>query len=313
MTAPAFDERVSACWERLSRAERRVARFFQQHRDEVLVASAAALAEQAGTSDATVIRTAQALGFAGMAELRRALALELRQGPSPADRLARTLGETGDDLGRAFEVTLAIHEDALSGLRREITPALFRDAVRMIVDARRRLIFGIGPSSAMADYFAIQLGRFGLEAQSLTETGLLLADGLQKLRADDLLILFAYSRVYRELAVLLDQADRRGARTMLVSDTLGARLGARVGLVLPVARGRADLFSMHTATLGLIEALLVGVASERPAETIASLDRLNELRSALAGTPMDLPVQRLRAARPASAAAGRPRGPSRGA
>ena len=106
-----------------------------------------------------------------MAELRRALALELRQGLSPADRLARTLGETGDDLARAFEVTLSIHEDALSGLRREITPALFRDAVRMIVDARRRLIFGIGPSSAMADYFAIQLGRFGLEAQSLTRAG----------------------------------------------------------------------------------------------------------------------------------------------
>ncbi len=165
----------------------------------------------------------------------------------------------------------------------------------------------------MADYFSIQLGRFGLEAQSLTETGLLLADGLQKLRADDLLIIFAYSRVYRELAVLLDQADRCGARTMLVSDTLGARLGDRVGLVLPVARGRADLFSMHTATLGLIEALLVGIASERPAETLASLDSLNALRTELAGAPMDLPVRRLKAPRRASAAAGRRAGPSRGA
>jgi DNA-binding MurR/RpiR family transcriptional regulator len=313
VSSPAFDERVTACWERISRAERSVARFFQAHPDEVLVASAAALAAQAGTSDATVIRTAKALGFAGMAELRRALAGELRQGLSPADRLARTLSETGDDLGRAFEVTLALHRSALEGLRRDVTPELFRAAVRAIVAARRRWIFGLGPSSAMADYFSIQLGRFGLEAQSLTQTGLLLADGLQKLGADDLLIVFAYSRVYRELAVLLDQADRRGARTMLVSDTLGARLGERVGMVLPVARGRADLFSMHTATLGLIEALLVGIASERPAATIASLDALNALRTELAGAPMDLPVRRLRAPRRASAAAGRRAGPSRGA
>jgi DNA-binding MurR/RpiR family transcriptional regulator len=313
VTSPAFDERVNACWERISRAERSVARFFQQHRDEVLVASAAALAEQTGTSDATVIRTAKALGFAGMAELRRALAGELRQGLSPADRLARTLDETGDDLGRAFEVTLEIHRSALEGLRRDITPELFRAAVQALVDAPRRWLFGIGPSSAMADYFSIQLGRFGLEAQSLTETGLLLADGLQKLRADDLLIIFAYSRVYRELAVLLDRADRCGARTMLVSDTLGARLGDRVGLVLPVARGRADLFSMHTATLGLIEALLVGIASERPAETLENLDSLNALRTELAGAPMDLPVRRLKAPRRASAAAGRRAGPSRGA
>jgi DNA-binding MurR/RpiR family transcriptional regulator len=312
-SAAAFDERVNASWERISRAERRVARFFQEHRHEVLVASAAALAAQTGTSDATVIRTAKALGFAGMAGLRRALALELRQDLSPADRLARTLDETGDDLGRAFEVTLEIHREALESLRRDVAPELFRSAVQAIVAARRRFVFGIGPSSAMATYFTIQLGRFGLEAESLTQTGLLLADGLQKLRAGDLLILFAYSRVYRELAVLLDQAERCGARTMLVSDSLGACLGERVGLVLPVARGRADLFSMHTATLGLIEALLVGIASERPAATIASLDALNALRAELAGTPMDLPVRRLRAPRRASAGAGRPAAPSRGA
>ena len=100
---------------------------------------------------------------------------------------------------------------------------------------------------------------------------------------------------------------------MLVSDTLGQHLGDRVGLVLPVARGRADLFSMHTATLGLIEALLVGIASERPAATLASLDALNALRSELAGAPMDLSVRRLRAPRRASGGADRPRAPSRGA
>ncbi len=309
----AFDQRVAACWERISPKERSVARFFQQHRDEVLVGSAAALAARAGTSDATVIRTARALGFAGMAELRRALALELRQGLSPAARLTRTLGEAGDHLGRAFEVTLEIHREALEGLRRDITPELFRTAIRTILEARRRWVFGIGPSSAMADYLTIQLGRFGLETRSLTQAGLLLADGLQQLRAGDLVIIFAYTRVYRELAVLLDQAWRSDAGTMLVSDTLGPRLGDRVGLVLPVARGRADLFSMHTATLGLIEALLVGIASERPAATLASLDCLNALRAELAGVPMDLPGGELKAPRRASAGAGRPKDPSHGA
>jgi hypothetical protein len=46
---------------------------------------------------------------------------------------------------------------------------------------------------------------------------------------------------------------------------------------------------MHTATLALIEALLVGVATKRPKETIASLNDLNGIRAALAGKPMDLP------------------------
>ena len=41
--------------------------------------------------------------------------------------------------------------------------------------------------------------------------------------------------------------------------------------MLPVARGRTNSLSMHTARLALIEALLVGIAARRPAETTAGL------------------------------------------
>jgi hypothetical protein len=47
---------------------------------------------------------------------------------------------------------------------------------------------------------------------------------------------------------------------------------------------------MHTATLGFIEALLVGVAAKRPDETLASLKALNEARQRLAGNKMNLGV-----------------------
>ena len=296
MKLPAsFDERVNACWERISPSERRVARFIQENREDVLVASASALAEKVGTSDATVVRTAKALGFDGMEHMRRTLAAALREDLSPAARLARILSEVGDDLAAAFEVTLDIHHKALEGLRRDIAPSHFASAVQYIIDARRVFIFGIGPSSAIADYFTIQLGRFGIEARSLTHTGLLLADGLQKLKEGDLLLIFAYSRVYRELAALLDQADRSGVRKVLFSDTLGSELRDRADLSLRVARGRADMLSMHTGTLGLVEALLVGIATKRPAETMASLKCLNRLRTELVGTPMDLPVSKTEA------------------
>src|SRR6266851_516748 len=119
------------------------------------------------------------------------------------------------------------------------------------------------PSSAMAEYFVIQLARFGLDAVSLTRTGLLFADDLQKLREGDLVVILAYGRLYRELMVMLDTARRRGVGSILLTDTLVSVLRRKVDLVLPVARGRADMLSMHTATLGLIEALLVGVAMRR--------------------------------------------------
>jgi DNA-binding MurR/RpiR family transcriptional regulator len=287
-----FDDRVASRFAGMSEAEQRVARFFQANREEVLMASAATLASKAGTSDATVIRTTKSLGFSGLDALRRLIATELRAGLSPADRMENTLQEVGDDLQRAFGATLDIQTKALVDLRRNVSAAQFRSAVTRIVEARRVVVFGIGPSSALADYMVIQLGRFGLDAVSFTRTGLLFADDLNTMRKGDVVVMLAYGRVYAELAALLDKADEVRACRILLTDTLSGLLRGKSDIVLAVARGRVDMLSMHTATLGLLEALLVGVASQRPRETIESLKALNVARAKLAGKPMSLPVAR---------------------
>jgi len=289
-TASRFEDRVADRLDGMSPAERRVVRFFRENREEVLIASAAVIAARAETSDATVVRAVKALGFAGLDDLRRTLAAELRDSLSPAARLTRTLGEVGDDLDKAFATTLDIQVQSLEDLRRSISADLFGNAVGAICDARRVQVFGLGPSSAMASYLVIQLSRFGIEAATLSNTGLLLADDLMKLRPGDLVVMLAYGRVYAELAVLLDAIASAHLRSLLLTDTLAAPLRERVELVLPVARGRAEMLSMHTATLGLLEALLVGVASQRPKETLASLRGLNEMRERLAGKAMNLPI-----------------------
>jgi DNA-binding MurR/RpiR family transcriptional regulator len=276
----------------MSPAEQRVVQYFRNHREEVLIASAAALAGKAETSDATVVRATKALGFSGLEDLRRTLAAELRESLSPADRLTRTLGEVGGSLAAAFATTLNAHLQCLESLRRSITAAQFENAVQGVAAANRILVFGIGPSSAIAGYFAVQLGRFGLDAITLTNTGLLFADDLRKLRKGDLVIMLAYGRTNAELAALLDEINRHRLRSFLVTDTLAAALRDRVDLVLSVPRGHAEMLSMHTATLGFIEALLVGVAVKRPAATLASLKKLNEARGKLAGKRMNVPTPR---------------------
>src|SRR5580704_14416996 len=142
--ATTFEDRVADHLAAMSPAEQRVVRYFEAHREEVLIASAAVLAAKAETSDATVVRATRALGFSGLDDLRRTLADELRSSLSPAGRLTRTHGEVGDDLAVAFEVTLDIHLRSLDGLRRSITPKLFATAVQGIADARRIAVFGLG-------------------------------------------------------------------------------------------------------------------------------------------------------------------------
>lgn len=292
MPPPSFQDRLAKSLKELSPAEQRVAQVFDENREEVLHASAAALAAKAKTSDATVVRTARALGFSGMDDLRQTLARELKHSTSLAKRLTDTLRHVGDDLYAAFNLTLDIHLESLARLRRDVSPDEFKGAVEYICGADRVVVFGIGPSSAMADYFCAQLNRLGVEARALVRTGILFADDLRQLRAGDVLVAMAYTHVYQELEVLLSEAGRIQIPRIMLTDDLGIRVRDRTDLILNVARGRADLLSMHTATLALIESLLVGVATKSPGPTVESLKALNDLREKIAGKPIEAPAKR---------------------
>jgi DNA-binding MurR/RpiR family transcriptional regulator len=289
-----FADRAASALNQLSAAERDALRFFQENREEVLVSSAATLAAKIGTSDATVIRTAQALGYSGLDDLRRHLADELRISLSPAARMSRTLRALKGDAGSVLESIVDIHLRSLEKLKAEITPGIFETAIKMLSQAGRIVVFGLGPSSALADYFVVQLSRFGIESLSFARTGVLFADDLHRLKKSDVIVILAYTRVYRELESLLARAECVGSATILLTDSLGETLDEHVDLVLPVARGNTDWFSTHTATFGLIEALLIGLAAKRPSDTLAELRLLNELRSELAGSDVELSVSQVR-------------------
>jgi len=67
----------------LSPAALKVVRYLERNPGLAVTASAAELARELGLSDATIIRSVQALGFEGMDELRRTLVAGL-EGASPA-------------------------------------------------------------------------------------------------------------------------------------------------------------------------------------------------------------------------------------
>ena len=286
--AATLDERIAARFATLSPAEQRVARFLADRRSEVVLWSAAQLAAEVGTSDATVVRAVQALGYASISVLRRDLLAQISGGPTPAARLRRTLDEAGDDVGRAFDLVLSIQEDALSALHDPEVRSDAAAAVTMLSKAKRVAVYGIGPSRPLADYFVLQLARLGRAALPLTATGIQLADQLLCLARGDVVVMLAYSRIYAEVSATLSHAQSLGIPVVLVSDSLGAALRDSVALVLPARRGRAGRMSMHTATFALLEALLLGLAVRGRDAALATLQTLDDLRAEIAGERLDV-------------------------
>ena len=276
-----FDARVNAALAALSPAEKRMARFFVDRKETVLLGSAAEIAQHAGASDATVVRTARSLGFESLSALREVLLSELTGSPSPGRRLKRTLEATGDDATHALQHVIAVHEEALQVLKSDEFAKRFAKAIAILAAGKRRHVFGIGPSGAVASYANLQFNRIGLPTNALMATGVALADQLLWLSKGDAVLMIAYAPLYREVGVVLDQARLHDVPVVLVSDSLGPFVEESVSEILPVPRGRADHLAMHGGTIVLIEALTIGLAARHRAEAFEHLDRLSALRGAI--------------------------------
>ncbi len=269
----------------LAPAQRKVARFFTEHAAQLGFFSAAEIAARLGTSDATVVRTAQTLGYRGLADLKRALLDDPPPPePTPSARLGATLrhATTPADV---LDHVLDTHQGALEAARKNLAER-FPAAVALLAAAERIVVSGTGPSAAVAQYAAVLLGRVGRPAATITATGVSMADQAMEMRRGDALLLLAYTRLHTHAAVLLGLAQHRRIPVLLVTDVLADVDG--VDLVLTCPRGLPGEQSSHAVTLLLLEAIVVALAAAERSRATTALRELNRLRGELLGAPADV-------------------------
>jgi DNA-binding MurR/RpiR family transcriptional regulator len=282
-TSGSLDERLAARGRELSPAERRVASFFAAHPEEAAFLSAADIAQKLETSDATVVRSAQSLGYSGLPELKRELVAALRERATPASRLGTTLDDLGSGPGEALDHVLTLQIGLLEEARRTLRREEFARAVDLLGGARRVLIYGTGPLEGIAEYGALRLARFCRQAIALAQTGRRFADDLLGITTGDAVLLMTYGEVNSEVELLLEHAASLGVPVLLLTDTLGAAYAGRVSVTLSARRARTGEWSTAATTLVVLDALLFGLAARDRPRTIEALELLKDLRARIAG------------------------------
>ena len=279
---PVLDERIAAHRDDLSPAEQKVVEFIGRHREEAVFLSAAEIARELGTSDATVIRAAQALGYAGLPELKTELQTALRSRATPALRLGRSLEDAGGDPAAILDHVLAVELELIHDARRTIRPAEFALALDLLARADRIVVYAIGPSGPHAEYAALRLGRLRRPAVAVTARGAGLADALLSLREGDVMVVIAYERVGPETRVVLDRAHDLGLSSILITDTLGLALAGRCTVALSARRSGSGMYHQGAITMVVLDALLLGLAARDRAGALGAAEDLERLRDRIA-------------------------------
>jgi DNA-binding MurR/RpiR family transcriptional regulator len=267
-------------------SERVVAEYLLGLGSRAAAMSAREVASATGTSDATVVRTARSLGFEGFRELKRFLAGQADEAPLN-ERLRATLSDTRDP-DDELDAACDRQRVALEGMTRGIPKSQFHAANRIIAAAEHVWWSGIGPSAFLAEYAAFLFRRLGKSSGALTHSGFENADELLSIRQGDVVVVLAYGRLHRHVRVLLEWAAEEGVEVVLITDSLVVRSEWPIAVRLASGRGPAGMFSSHGTTILVIEALALAMAAAHPDRAQASVDRLNQLRSEIAGRPFEV-------------------------
>lgn len=178
-----FQNRLQAYGSRLSKGEQRILEFILNNEDFIKTCPSTALAKKAQTSNSTVTRFCQHLGYGGYIEFQTLFNTEHRPPAAPCATL--------DKLRNYYQVVLQSAS--------QLVPEQQLDAfIEKIKAARQILLLGLGGSGLTAQEFNMRLVQMGFMSTAVTDNFLMIVQTSQ-FSSKDLIIAVSNSGETREI------------------------------------------------------------------------------------------------------------------
>ncbi len=267
--------RLQGSYGSLRAAEQRVADFVLAHPDELIYLTVTELAERTNTSESTVVRLCQKIGYKGYQEFKIVLARDLVE---PATEIYAAI-ESGDDLQTVKTKVFQANAQALRDTIEVLDDDELQRAVDAIAGARRIEIYGVGGSSPLAQDAYHKFLKLGLSVVALSD-GDLMAMSSSLLGKDDVALGISHTGASRDVTDALGRARANGARTICLTHRAGSPITKVADITLVTAAKqtafRSDASSSRIAQLTIIDTLYVGVAHKSHERSLHMIERTRE-------------------------------------
>jgi DNA-binding MurR/RpiR family transcriptional regulator len=260
----ALKEAISREYPRLSKQLQAIARFALEQPHDLALNTVAAIAGRLGVQPSSLIRFANALGFAGFSEMQRLFRSHLvaRSNPSYRERIAslRARGKGGGTTPP--EVLHAFVADSIHGLERleeAIAAADLRAAVRLLAAAQTTHVIGLRRSFPVAAYLAYALGQLEVHTQLLDGAGGMNREFARMAGRKDLLIAVSFRNYTSETVDIAAECHGRGVPVIAITDTPLSPLVRSATVAFELGDDSSRPFRSLVEPLCLAQSLVVSV------------------------------------------------------
>jgi DNA-binding MurR/RpiR family transcriptional regulator len=245
---------------------RQTAAFALDHPDEIALGTASRVAQRADVQASTLVRFAQALGFAGFSDLQALFRAHMRtRWPDYSQRL-EALHQGALASGDPLQLLAGFADSAAASLAK-LRRSLHRDELEaaLVPLVRARLIYVVGQRRAfsVAHYLVYALAQLGIGAALIDDVGGLGREQLAAAGDDDALIAISFAPYAPFTLERVKAARAGGTPIVVVTDSALSPLAGFAEARLEVAESDFGSFRSLAATFCLAMTLAVAVAERR--------------------------------------------------
>jgi DNA-binding MurR/RpiR family transcriptional regulator len=259
----------------LSAKHQQLAQYITNHYRTAAALTAAQLAAEMGTSEATVIRLARELGYEGFPDLRRQLHGMIREDLNSLELLARERSRSGRRDALSAMITTEVNH--LNHLAVAVSRSDFTRLVGGLVKARRVYIVGHRASASLAHFFGYSLAKLHPDVVTLAGESDLSFDAFRSVPANSWMIVIGFARYPRATVELADFARHEGITVAAITDRVLSPLAKRADLSLIIKADPVSFVDSHCAPSALIAAVLVEYGMVAQAQTEVMLQRFERI------------------------------------
>lgn len=259
----------------LKRAERKAADYLLAAPADLAGTGIVEFARHAGCSEATVVRLAQRLGYAGFPALRGEFAQPAAE-PGPMPYRDIRPGDTAEAVVRkVFENSVQALRDTLESLDR----GQYRLAIEALLAAERMAFLGLGNAAVVAREAYHKFLRIGVPVFTAEDADLQLIILSSQLQRGDLLVAVSHTGESRTMLAAARLARTRGIRVLAITNFPRSSLAQAADFTLVTAvfqeHVNGEIGSKRLAQLAVLESLYVNYLLRREPRVRLSLAASN--------------------------------------
>ena len=260
----------------LTATQRRIVDYLLANTTQAAFMTAMELARQVHTSDASIVRLAQALGFDGFHQLQRHLREQVKSRLDTASRL-ETSERKSNKPGEILARIIAADVENLRQTAEMVSTEAFDGAIRILRTAKGIGVLGLRSTHCLAQFFHSALRYQGRQARLITPGIAEMWVDLSLLGSEAVLVAFSFPRYARQTVEAVKAAKEFGMKVISVTDGPLSPLAGSSDFLLSAAYKSESFMQSFAAAFSLANALAEALAIQNGATTIDRLRKMEKL------------------------------------